>query len=292
MAKRQGNITATRCMTTRRLMCFASNRTTRRQSANIATEQKETLECYSNFCSNVVDKVKCNITTSTLSCSAGQSCYQNLTAGQQSLGCIDNQNCDSHAAVSTIVGRGLVSRETSLCFECCSTDRCNSALCLHPKRKSDARACMDDESVDCARLNSIFSICSDVAHAKSVCAKFCGLCIVDGNWTLWSTWSKCDVTCENGHQTRTRTCTHLAPKNGGLNCVGDGIMTKVCKKEQPCPVHGGWSDWSHWGTCSVTCDMGLQRRTRTCSNPPPSFAGNHCFGDNSKTQLCMPSPCA
>ncbi|XP_060593872.1 uncharacterized protein LOC132748317 [Ruditapes philippinarum] len=98
----------------------------------------EALECYSNFCSNVVDKVKCNITTSTLSCSAGQSCYKNLTTGQQSLGCIDNQNCDSHAAVSTIVGRDLVSRETSSCFECCSTDRCNSALCLHPGRKSDA----------------------------------------------------------------------------------------------------------------------------------------------------------
>jgi hypothetical protein len=48
------------------------------------------------------------------------------------------QNCDSHAAVSTIVGRNLVSRETSSCFECCSTDRCNSALCLHPGRKSDA----------------------------------------------------------------------------------------------------------------------------------------------------------
>ncbi|XP_060593873.1 thrombospondin-1-like [Ruditapes philippinarum] len=154
------------------------------------------------------------------------------------------------------------------------------------------KACVDDESVDCARLNSIFSICSDVAHAKSVCAKFCGLCMVDGNWTLWSTWSKCDVTCENGHQTRTRTCTHPAQKNGGLNCVGDGIMTKVCKKEQPCPVHGGWSDWSNWGTCSVTCGMGLQRRTRTCSNPPPILAGNHCFGDRSETQLCMPSPCA
>jgi hypothetical protein len=42
---------------------------------------------------------------------------------------------------------------------------------------NSAKACADDESVDCARLNSLFSICSDVAHARSVCAKFCGLCV-------------------------------------------------------------------------------------------------------------------
>ncbi|XP_060570798.1 uncharacterized protein LOC132729070 [Ruditapes philippinarum] len=242
----------------------------------------ESLECYT--CSNVADIAKCNV---TISCSAGQSCYHNFTSGHESLGCVDNKKCDSHAAGPSIIGRGLVSRKTSSCFECCSTNHCNSALCSHP----DPKACVDDESVDCARLNSILSICND-PRASSLCAKFCGLCMVDGNWTVWSTWSTCDVTCESGHQTKTRTCTDPAPQNGGLDCVGDGIMTKSCKTEQKCPVHGGWSDWSHWGTCSVTCGMGLKRRTRTCSNPTPSLGGNHCFGDRSEIQLCMPAPCA
>ncbi|XP_060608370.1 coadhesin-like isoform X2 [Ruditapes philippinarum] len=224
----------------------------------------ESLQCYS--CSNVANIDGCNVTRS---CSIGQ-------------------RCDSHAAVSTIVGRSVVFRKASTCFECCSTDHCNTALC----HNTDTKVCMDDESVDCARMNSIFSICSDIPHARSVCPSFCGLCnVVDGNWSLWSSWSTCDVTCENGHQTRTRTCTNPAPKHGGLDCVGSGSDTKGCHKQQ-CPVHGGWSVWSQWGTCSVTCGMGLQRRTRTCSNPPPSLAGNHCFGDRSETQLCMPAPCA
>ncbi|XP_053390901.1 thrombospondin-2-like [Mercenaria mercenaria] len=145
--------------------------------------------------------------------------------------------------------------------------------------------------MDCAKLNSLFSVCSDVNHARNVCPRFCGLCIVDGNWTAWSSWSKCDVTCENGQQSRTRSCTNPAPKNGGLDCVGDSTDVKVCKKEL-CPVHGGWSGWSQWGVCSVTCDMGLQRRSRNCSNPVPSLAGNYCFGDSLDNKLCMPAPCA
>ncbi|XP_060581715.1 fibropellin-1-like isoform X1 [Ruditapes philippinarum] len=248
----------------------------------IATSS-ESLQCYS--CSNVANIDGCNVTSS---CSIGQSCYRNVSLGEQSLGCVDNKRCDSHAAVSTIVGRSVVVRKASTCFECCSTDHCNTALC----HNTDTKVCMDDESVDCARMNSLFSICSDIPHARSVCQSFCGLCdLVDGNWSLWSSWSTCDVTCENGHQTRTRTCTNPAPKNGGFDCVGSGSDMKGCHKQQ-CPVHGGWSDWSHWGTCSVTCDMGLQRRTRTCSNPPPSLAGNHCFGVNIESQLCMPAPCA
>jgi hypothetical protein len=53
---------------------------------------------------------------------------------------------------------------------------------------------------------------------------------VDGDWATWSTWSQCDVTCENGTQSRKRTCTNPAPADGGLDCIGDGVEIKICLK--------------------------------------------------------------
>lgn len=237
----------------------------------------ESLECYT--CSNLAYIAECNVTKKL--CSAGQSCYHNMTAGLQSSGCVDNKKCDSHAAGPSIIGRGLVSRKTSSCFECCSTDQCNSALCYHP----DPKACIDDESVNCAGLSSILNVCNDPRTIRW-CTKFCGLCMVDGNWTLWSTWSQCDVTCENGHQTRTRTCTDPAPQMGGLDCVGDGVMTKPCKIEQTCP-DAGWSAWTSWSICSVICGSGISFKTRSCTNPPPSPNGQYCVGSNSMEKSCV-----
>ncbi|WAR10861.1 MLP-like protein, partial [Mya arenaria] len=50
---------------------------------------------------------------------------------------------------------------------------------------------------------------------------------VDGNWADWSSWGQCDVTCENGTQLRTRTCTNPEPKNGGTDCVGSENEKKL-----------------------------------------------------------------
>lgn len=58
------------------------------------------------------------------------------------------------------------------------------------------------------------------------------------------------------------------------------------------PVHGSWATWSAWGSCSVTCSVGLQRRDRSCSNPYPSLSGNHCFGDAMDYRVCFLRACA
>ena len=58
------------------------------------------------------------------------------------------------------------------------------------------------------------------------------------------------------------------------------------------PVHGGWSLWSGWGTCSATYDVGIQRRDRTCSNPYPDRFGDHCFGDARDDRICTEQSCA
>ena len=57
------------------------------------------------------------------------------------------------------------------------------------------------------------------------------------------------------------------------------------------PVDGGWSSWGDWGQCSATCGAGVQERTRTCTNPPPSNGGAQCLGTNKETQDCNNGPC-
>ena len=61
--------------------------------------------------------------------------------------------------------------------------------------------------------------------------------LTDGNWSDWSSWSTCDVTCGIGNQTQTRLCDNPAPTIGGKNCSVTNIdyATKTCLND-PCPI--------------------------------------------------------
>ena len=52
---------------------------------------------------------------------------------------------------------------------------------------------------------------------------------VDGGWSSWGVFSDCSVTCGFGTMTQERKCNNPAPSGSGLDCVGDSIMTHVCK---------------------------------------------------------------
>ena len=56
-------------------------------------------------------------------------------------------------------------------------------------------------------------------------------------------------------------------------------------------VDGGFTDWTQWDTCSLTCGGGTQGRTRTCSNPEPQYGGANCTGHDSETQICNDHNC-
>ena len=58
--------------------------------------------------------------------------------------------------------------------------------------------------------------------------------MVDGGWTVWSSWSKCSVTCDYGAATRSRSCTNPAPRHGGADCVGTSQGYQICK-DVDCP---------------------------------------------------------
>ncbi|XP_052252332.1 A disintegrin and metalloproteinase with thrombospondin motifs adt-2-like [Dreissena polymorpha] len=247
----------------------------------------ECLECFN--CLNIEDPKAC---TNTVQCSNNESCFlQTVHSGnvvRYNMGCQNDQFCNSLAVDHNgIIGRSIQTRQQYSCHECCSSNRCNEHLCANRKPTS----CIDDETLDCARLNSIFAVCADIHHAKTTCPKFCGLCqLVDGNWADWGHWSKCSATCNNGTQTRVRSCTNPAPANSGLSCSGPAVESNMCQS-QLCPVNGNWSGWSTWSGCSVTCDVGLRKKTRTCTNPKPDPWGDYCVGESSEYTICLNEPC-
>ncbi|TRZ02412.1 hypothetical protein DNTS_034467 [Danionella cerebrum] len=56
-------------------------------------------------------------------------------------------------------------------------------------------------------------------------------------------------------------------------------------------VHGGFSEWMEWGSCSVSCGLGAQKRQRQCNNPFPANGGNPCTGLATDTRSCQGKPC-
>ncbi|KAJ8315039.1 hypothetical protein KUTeg_007189 [Tegillarca granosa] len=120
---------------------------------------------------------------------------------------------------------------------------------------------------------------------------------IDGQWANWQSWGSCSQTCSpsgsavSGTMTRTRTCTNLAPKYDGKQCVGDGSQSTSCSASIYCPINGGWSSWGSYGSCSVTCSSGTQTRTRSCTNPTPQYNGSDCSGSPTDSTICTFSAC-
>ncbi|XP_020628230.1 ectin-like [Orbicella faveolata] len=130
---------------------------------------------------------------------------------------------------------------------------------------------------------------------------------VNGGFTQWSEYSACSTTCGRGVQTRTRTCTNPPPSGGGKGCGRVTQQNKKCNLK-PCKgteiinfnsvqirtpffilyhlVNGGFTQWSEYSECSVTCGKGVQTRTRTCTNPPPSGGGKNYGKITQQTKKC------
>ena len=116
-------------------------------------------------------------------------------------------------------------------------------------------------------------------------------CPIDGGYTTWSAFTACDVTCgDNGVKKRTRTCTNPEPLYGGKGCAGPAVEAERCQ-QPPCPVNGVYTAWTEFSACDKTCGGGLQRRTRSCSNPAPANGGKQCEGPSEETQACNATPC-
>ncbi|XP_037901105.1 semaphorin-5A isoform X2 [Glossina fuscipes] len=97
-------------------------------------------------------------------------------------------------------------------------------------------------------------------------------------WSCWSDWSSCSVTCGVGLRRRTRKCL------GGHDklCHGRSLEEEKCEKK-PCE---GWSIWSEWSDC--TSD-GIRFRHRKCLIDNPNV--NECRGEEFEKTACVPGLC-
>lgn len=83
-----------------------------------------------------------------------------------------------------------------------------------------------------------------------------GTCLYYGQW---SNWGACSVTCGlNGARTRSRECLGDFPN---LCQAKELVETNLCEIMSDCPR---WKSWSSWSSCSLSCDDGVRKRSRSC----------------------------
>ncbi|VDI26618.1 Hypothetical predicted protein, partial [Mytilus galloprovincialis] len=111
-------------------------------------------------------------------------------------------------------------------------------------------------------------------------------CPVDGQWSLWSQWADCTVSCGGGTARRYRFCTPSA--NGGEDCEGLGEELMECNN-QSCPIDGVFGEWTEWSDCTKMCGGGDMYRNRTCIGP--WFGGQPCDGQRNQNSTCNEHDC-
>ena len=76
-------------------------------------------------------------------------------------------------------------------------------------------------------------------HKFSQCGSRQTTIKVDGDWSPWSLWSSCSVSCGfEGRQKRFRTCDNPPPMGTGKKCVREMSQTKPCMNTERCPDFG------------------------------------------------------
>eukprot|EP00933_Yihiella_yeosuensis_P079036 TRINITY_DN9111_c0_g10_i1.p1 TRINITY_DN9111_c0_g10~~TRINITY_DN9111_c0_g10_i1.p1 ORF type:complete len:1252 (+),score=222.05 TRINITY_DN9111_c0_g10_i1:165-3920(+) len=113
-------------------------------------------------------------------------------------------------------------------------------------------------------------------------------CPRDCVWGNWSDWSVCTRSCGKGTARRFRDIA-VTMKNGGKPCAGSENDEKKCN-EQDCPVDCQWSVWGDWTPCSVTCDGGFRRKSRSYAIDA-AFGGKKCIGNTSEQETCNSQHC-
>uniref|UniRef100_A0A8C8BAF5 Thrombospondin-1 n=1 Tax=Otus sunia TaxID=257818 RepID=A0A8C8BAF5_9STRI len=142
----------------------------------------------------------------------------------------------------------------------------------------------------CRKVSCPLMPCSNATVPDGECCPRCWPSdYADDGWSPWSEWTSCSVTCGNGIQQRGRSCDSLNNR-----CEGSSVQTRTCHLQE-CDKRfkqdGGWSHWSPWSSCSVTCGTGIITRIRLCNSPVPQLNGKPCEGEARENKSCQKDPC-
>ncbi|XP_010010123.1 PREDICTED: thrombospondin-1 [Nestor notabilis] len=142
----------------------------------------------------------------------------------------------------------------------------------------------------CRKVSCPLMPCSNATVPDGECCPRCWPSdYADDGWSPWSEWTSCSVTCGNGIQQRGRSCDSLNNR-----CEGSSVQTRTCHLQE-CDKRfkqdGGWSHWSPWSSCSVTCGTGIITRIRLCNSPVPQLNGKPCEGEARENKPCQKDPC-
>ena len=76
-----------------------------------------------------------------------------------------------------------------------------------------------------------------------------------------------------------------------MNCVWWYLEVLHISHFSSMTVDGGWSSWGGWTTCTKTCEIGTQTRTRSCTQPAPQYDGKTCPEAPMEERVCNTHPC-
>ncbi|KAJ9576472.1 hypothetical protein L9F63_006685, partial [Diploptera punctata] len=68
--------------------------------------------------------------------------------------------------------------------------------------------------------------CSGTDRESKECNSY--KCPVNGQWSSWTEWSSCSVTCGHGSKRRFRACTNPPPQFKGAPCRGENLQIEKC----------------------------------------------------------------
>ena len=102
--------------------------------------------------------------------------------------------------------------------------------------------------------------------------------VVNCQWSDWSAWSQCSVTCGSGTKIKTRTKL-ITAFNGGLDCAGTKTYSSKCSGIYQCQSNSRYPSTSNTRYPSTSNTGSTSSRCRNQSSLSAKFLCENISGD-------------